>query len=259
MDQKETAKAQAMLGVAQAQDMHPVVNLKNQTIDLKGGDVNIKATLFIKGCEDCTIDVHSRCTKIMIEGCRRTKVVLHGKIMTEIVEAWKCADLSLEINTDVKTLQLDICRNFNLKYQSKSLLHSIVWAGVYDLSITYADEPTTPAIVTGFEQVKPQHPDKDISPITDQFIMRYVKGELLTELVVRLQNGYPTTDREANEFDTNTEKNKQNAEEFMLNRLREAGVNVGRKPAAGPKVGRNDPCTCSSGKKFKNCCGKNTN
>jgi preprotein translocase subunit SecA len=25
---------------------------------------------------------------------------------------------------------------------------------------------------------------------------------------------------------------------------------------AGPKVGRNDPCTCGSGKKYKNCCGK---
>ena len=24
-----------------------------------------------------------------------------------------------------------------------------------------------------------------------------------------------------------------------------------------PKVGRNDPCTCGSGKKYKNCCGKN--
>jgi preprotein translocase subunit SecA len=26
---------------------------------------------------------------------------------------------------------------------------------------------------------------------------------------------------------------------------------------AGPKVGRNDPCPCGSGKKFKHCCGKN--
>lgn len=25
----------------------------------------------------------------------------------------------------------------------------------------------------------------------------------------------------------------------------------------GPKVGRNDPCPCASGKKFKQCCGKN--
>ena len=24
----------------------------------------------------------------------------------------------------------------------------------------------------------------------------------------------------------------------------------------GPKVGRNDPCPCGSGKKFKKCCGK---
>ena len=23
-----------------------------------------------------------------------------------------------------------------------------------------------------------------------------------------------------------------------------------------PKVGRNDPCTCGSGQKYKNCCGK---
>ena len=26
----------------------------------------------------------------------------------------------------------------------------------------------------------------------------------------------------------------------------------------GPKVGRNDPCPCGSGKKYKNCCGKNS-
>ena len=25
---------------------------------------------------------------------------------------------------------------------------------------------------------------------------------------------------------------------------------------SGPKVGRNDPCPCGSGKKFKKCCGK---
>ena len=29
------------------------------------------------------------------------------------------------------------------------------------------------------------------------------------------------------------------------------------KPArTGPKVGRNDPCPCGSGKKYKQCCGK---
>ncbi|MCM1290869.1 MAG: preprotein translocase subunit SecA [Prevotella sp.] len=28
---------------------------------------------------------------------------------------------------------------------------------------------------------------------------------------------------------------------------------------AGPKIGRNDPCPCGSGKKYKNCCGRNVN
>ena len=29
------------------------------------------------------------------------------------------------------------------------------------------------------------------------------------------------------------------------------------KPVSSKKVGRNDPCSCGSGKKFKKCCGKN--
>ena len=30
-----------------------------------------------------------------------------------------------------------------------------------------------------------------------------------------------------------------------------------RKVAASQKVGRNEPCPCGSGKKYKNCCGRN--
>jgi preprotein translocase subunit SecA len=32
---------------------------------------------------------------------------------------------------------------------------------------------------------------------------------------------------------------------------------VQRKPAVSKKVGRNDPCPCGSGKKYKKCCGQN--
>ena len=31
---------------------------------------------------------------------------------------------------------------------------------------------------------------------------------------------------------------------------------VKRKPKRVKKIGRNDPCPCGSGKKYKNCCGK---
>ena len=35
-----------------------------------------------------------------------------------------------------------------------------------------------------------------------------------------------------------------------------AAVEKARPVRAGPKVGRNDPCPCGSGKKFKHCCGR---
>ncbi|MDL2236925.1 preprotein translocase subunit SecA [Christensenellaceae bacterium OttesenSCG-928-K19] len=43
-------------------------------------------------------------------------------------------------------------------------------------------------------------------------------------------------------------------------RAMQANANTGEKPAparAEKKVGRNEPCPCGSGKKYKNCCGKN--
>jgi preprotein translocase subunit SecA len=36
-----------------------------------------------------------------------------------------------------------------------------------------------------------------------------------------------------------------------------AAVEKARPVRVGPKVGRNDPCPCNSGKKYKHCCGKN--
>ena len=36
-----------------------------------------------------------------------------------------------------------------------------------------------------------------------------------------------------------------------------AAVEKAKPVRVGPKVGRNDPCPCGSGKKYKQCCGKN--
>jgi preprotein translocase subunit SecA len=33
------------------------------------------------------------------------------------------------------------------------------------------------------------------------------------------------------------------------------GKSIVRKPVVSSKVGRNDPCPCGSGKKYKKCCG----
>jgi preprotein translocase subunit SecA len=44
----------------------------------------------------------------------------------------------------------------------------------------------------------------------------------------------------------------------MVTEATEAASKAKAKPVrTGPKVGRNDPCPCGSGKKYKHCCGKN--
>ena len=66
---------------------------------------------------------------------------------------------------------------------------------------------------------------------------------------------------------------KASKEEYRDDEAAQARAAMGNGPAAAPKadktgkqetihrdapkVGRNDPCPCGSGKKYKNCCGKN--
>jgi len=45
-------------------------------------------------------------------------------------------------------------------------------------------------------------------------------------------------------------------QDFRAERETSVGIPFGREPRRNPsKVGRNDPCPCGSGKKFKKCCG----
>lgn len=250
-----TRQEQAQLGNAREQEVHALRDLKGQKVTLQNADIKPEATLYIKGCEDTEITFDAKCTKIMIEGCRRCKVDLKGRIITNIVEIWKCADFTMDVTATVKTLQLDICRNLTLNFESRDRIHDIVWAGVYNLNITIKNEPATPAFVSGYDQMKVEHPD--LSPITDQFYVRNIDGKLTSEIVIRLANGYPSTEREAQEFDNQKEKNARAAEEFAKQRLLEAGITLGRKKPEGPRIGRNDPCRCGSGKKYKNCCDRN--
>jgi len=44
-------------------------------------------------------------------------------------------------------------------------------------------------------------------------------------------------------------------EYFRKGREGDLGVPVSESPRSSPKIGRNDPCPCGSGKKYKKCCG----
>ncbi len=49
----------------------------------------------------------------------------------------------------------------------------------------------------------------------------------------------------------------KNASDMVTDAANAAEAQAKAKPVrTGPKVGRNDPCPCGSGKKYKQCCGK---
>jgi uncharacterized protein YecA (UPF0149 family) len=52
--------------------------------------------------------------------------------------------------------------------------------------------------------------------------------------------------------------NKEEMKEFidLYNREPHAKPKRNNKTITKPKVGRNDPCPCGSGKKYKKCCGR---
>jgi hypothetical protein len=78
---------------------------------------------------------------------------------------------------------------------------------------------------------------------------------------LRLLNGVGRRNPNTTEFDLVAETRR--AWEFEQTRLRRIAREAERLPVrpapptgARPKVGRNDPCPCGSGKKYKYCCGK---
>jgi len=204
----------------------------NVTATLNPEFLTDHATIYFKECTDCNFTVFSKCTKVLIEKCKNTSVTFTGKIMTSVVEIWKCDNFTFNIGTQIMTLQLDLCHGVNLIFSQKSFLNSIVWAGIYDLKMSFTDSPTDD-LSTGFLQMKELYPD--INDQFDQFIVRWLddgKGQLLlkSEKIIRLANGFPTTEREATEWDAKSKANKEKMEAYVrklveekLPRLKQSG------------------------------------
>jgi len=166
---------------------------------------------------------------------------------------WKCNDCVINANTKISTIQLDLVKKVKVEYDKKKAdYHSIVWAGVHDLDLSFKDAPDH-KLITGFSHMKESGVYPDLKEELDQFIIRFIDGKLLSEQIVRLQNGYPTTEREAKFFDAEQKKK----EEALMKQAESLLKMVNKKHLVDPKfahVGRNDPCPCKSGKKFKKCC-----
>ena len=125
----------------------------------------------------------ARCPAI-VPSCRVVhqdeKLILNGSVLTNIVEIWKCTDCSSQVNTRVSTVQVDLCHRLDLQFAKREHYHSLVRAGVHDLSLSFSDSPAH-RLQSGFAQMKAHH--ADLQEHTDQFIVRFVGDQLLQELI----------------------------------------------------------------------------
>jgi len=89
----------------------------------------------------------------------------------------------------------------------------------------------------------------------DFYISRTRDGVFLAgvlELEDEVGYGWVKTEEEARKFDSLAAANDYASEVLLLQTFR--GSETPMPVKVGPKVGRNDPCPCGSGKKWKKCC-----
>mmetsp|Transcript_18271 Transcript_18271/g.70608 ORF Transcript_18271/g.70608 Transcript_18271/m.70608 type:complete len:342 (-) Transcript_18271:292-1317(-) len=255
LDSGTTARIQANLGTGRKGESRVIVNEDGEKKALNQG-YTPKATLYFKNNKNSMYNIDLTCTKVLIEGCHDCVITFNGRVNTEMVEIWSCTNVTLNIKVaKIKTMQVDLCEGLKLNYASKKNFNTIIWAGVRKSEVTIGDE----TISVDFDEMKAKEEFSDINDKTDQFYIRYVKNKLMQELVVRLDNGFPTTNREADEFDRKKEKNDKLYEEHVRKLLASKTTGIADKLEKLTKIstkrpGRNEPCTCGSGKKYKKCC-----
>jgi hypothetical protein len=239
---------QAMLGNGKTQSTAVIYNEKGQKTDLTEERVKSQHTVVFKDCSDGEYTMSSMCTKITLDNCHNMTLTVNAKVVTQITEVYKCSKLTMILNTQVKTVQIDKSEAITTHFTDKSHFQHLVWAGTNDVKLEFKDAPEHNQH-TGFGHMQAKQPNKPLNPDIDQFIMQFHQGELLTEKVVRFENGFPTTMREKIEYE---ERQKRNMEAFA----KQAGISIYRteKKDARPP-GRNEECSCGSGKKYKKCCG----
>eukprot|EP01128_Nolandella_sp_AFSM9_P012360 TRINITY_DN9201_c0_g1_i1.p1 TRINITY_DN9201_c0_g1~~TRINITY_DN9201_c0_g1_i1.p1 ORF type:complete len:381 (-),score=140.42 TRINITY_DN9201_c0_g1_i1:65-1207(-) len=155
--------------------------------------------------------------KIMIEHCENCKFLLQGPILTTVVEIWRCDNTKVLVDTQVNTLQVDLNNNLEITYKHKKFLGSLVQAGIHGLSIKFEDHPELD-FESGYDVLVKETPE--INDQTDQFITRFVEGELLTEEIIRYADGYHTTEREKAARDDELIKNASKEEEKVREMLK---------------------------------------
>eukprot|EP01104_Vermistella_antarctica_P008497 TRINITY_DN2128_c0_g1_i1.p1 TRINITY_DN2128_c0_g1~~TRINITY_DN2128_c0_g1_i1.p1 ORF type:complete len:349 (+),score=100.39 TRINITY_DN2128_c0_g1_i1:89-1048(+) len=255
---REVAERRQLLSSLPSHSQGQKVKFVRKATNLASEEVTIaedadKTTIYFSQCKGSTFTVKSNCSKVLIKDCEDCVITFDAVVITQVVELWHSKTVTLRLNTPVLTLQADLGEEYTFEYSERSNMGDIVWAGVKKLKCVVksagANGNSDETLETGLDEMMEVYDDvrEDIT----QFYVRYVHDKLSSEKLVRLDNGYPTTQREKRRFDQKSASNERRAEAYVRGVVKihekEGGINK--------KQGRNDPCACESGKKYKACCG----
>ncbi|KAJ3104550.1 hypothetical protein HDU97_009062 [Phlyctochytrium planicorne] len=182
---------------------HYISDLDGETKICEAGSIPISHSLYLRKLKNCEITIDTPITKLLIEDCSKLKLRLNGRVITQMLEIWRTDESTLEISSPIQTLQVDMCKDLKVSYKSKDNFASIVWAKSEEIQISiagYAGEEIKDGWYrTGLEAFTSANPSMQIWPDIDQFIVRFLKGKVETEVIVRVGGGYASTDREDSE------------------------------------------------------------
>jgi len=173
-----------------------------------------KNAVHVKGATDCVfvIDSSVRCAKLFVEDCVRCEVRVAAVVVTQHAEIWGCVDCTVDVQTQLATIQADGCVGLRVRYAEFAHFGAIVHATCdgslivqfqrivtqVDLVAAQAEADAAHAALTTTKDASTKDPIE--SPIETnevaQYITRRVDGKLLTERVVRGKDEFPTTARE---------------------------------------------------------------
>jgi len=213
-----------------------------------GTDLKLVPAVYFKNCKDGHYLLNRRVKKVLIDRCENLTVILNNTILTNTMEIWNCKNFNLKLNFEVRTLQLDMLSDIKIEFAKPSHMGAIIWNQMENCSINFRDKKEH-SVNSGFKEMKIKYPDSVFE--TDQFIIRFIEGEILQERCIRLKNGYLSTEREAIDWD---KRNIKKRDAYVSDFLKEAGIHLKKAPGAETEVNRNAKCPCGSGKKFKRCC-----
>ena len=183
--------------------------------------------IHLKNCRDgaYALDASLRVAKVFVENCENVVVTVRCLVITQTLEIWNCADVSLRFDEPVATVQADSCRDCALTFKKRNHLGAVVHATCegslcvrwpHDTNVvdenepkTYSKNPSTESTSEGMTSIDLVANEQGTSPAfgrvtlsksgineTPQFITRLIDSVPTTERVIRDKDEYPTTARE---------------------------------------------------------------